>query len=219
LEDALEQLDLRRDDRCLVLTCPTRAHVAAVSRIVGRAARIVVVEPDRELAELASEERHEALDVLAFAPSGSERIGTFDAVLACPMSTMGWPLARWASLIVGNLRPGGRFVVDLPAENFCEPLSRAWAAAGGNGAALAAWSGPRESRLADLLREAGLRSVTAHMGTHLVRLESPYVLARLLPPEIPAKARADLERSLVAALKCTGAVDVVLHRSRVHGQR
>ena len=99
LEDSLEQLGLRKRDRCLVLSCPTSAHVAAVSHLVGRAATIVVVEPDLSLAELASRGKHEDLEVLNCTPSGDERFGTFDALLACPLTTMGWSLTLWADLI------------------------------------------------------------------------------------------------------------------------
>lgn len=220
LEDALEQLNLRRRDRCLVLTCPTQAHIVAVSQIVGQTAHIVVVEPDEELAEFASRGKHDNLEVLAFEPSGHERFGTFDALLACPLTTIGWSIEIWTELIVNNLRPGGRFVLDLPAENLCDPLTRAWSQVGGDPEALRQITGPSESTLAETLRRRGLRSVEASMGTHLSRLENPYVLSEFMRSIWDdAAMQDDLARTLVEVLQTTGEVDVVFHRTRVHGLR
>ncbi len=220
LEDALEQLDLRPRDRCLVLSCPTQAHVDAVAGIVGQTATIVVVEPDLELAELACQGRHDNLEVRAHAPEGGERFGTFDALLACPLTTMGWPIELWTDLIVGNLRPGGRFVLDLPAPTLCEPLARTWREVGGADEALAPIRGPAEETAAEALRGVGLRSVQAALGTHLLHLENPYVLAGFLHGLLDdTDLLADLELALVSALQTTGEVDVVFHRSRVRGLR
>jgi hypothetical protein len=220
LDDALEQLDLRRDDRCLVLTCPTPAHVAAVSRVVGKTARIVVVEPDQELAEFAARGKHENLEVLAYEPEGHERFGTFDALLACPLTTIGWSIEVWTELIVANLRPGGRFVLDLPAETLCDPLIRAWSQVEGEPRALEQITGPSESELAETLRRRGLRGVEASMGTHLAHLESPYVLAEFVGSLIEdPEMQANLARTLVEQMQTTDGVDVVFHRTRVHGLR
>ncbi len=220
LADAMEQLDLRKRDRCLLLGCPTPAHVAAVSQAVGSTARIVVVEPDAELAERAARGGHERMEVLAHTPDGHESFGTFDALLACPLTTMDWSLDLWAELIVRNLRPGGRFVLDLPAENMCEPLTRAWREVGGDPDALRLITGPTESELAATMRERGLRNVEASMGTHLANLESPYVLARLLLSlDADASLQTDLELKLVESLQTNSEIAVVFHRSRIHGLR
>ncbi len=220
LENALEQLDLRRRDRCLVLTCPTQAHLGAVSQIVGRTASIVVVEPDEKLAKLASRGNHEQLEVLAYEPKGSESFGTFDALLACPLTTMGWSIELWGDLIAPNLRPGGRFVIDLPGETLCEPLQRAWKKVGGDEGALRDLHGPAESTFAQYLRERGLRSVEAAMGTHMLHLESPWALADLIQNRDGTNGlMPDLELALVEDLQTNGPVDVVFHRTRVHGLR
>lgn len=220
LEDSLEQLNLRKRDRCLVLSCPTSAHVGAVSRLVGRTATIVVVEPDLSLAELASQGKHEDLKVLNCTPVGGERFGTFDALLACPLTTMGWSLTLWADLILHNLRPGGRFVLDLPAETMCDPLRRAWERIGGAEEALEPISGPPEEEVANVLRRVGLRSVEPSMGTHLVTLESPYTLSGFLHGLWTDDGlHADLEIALVETLQTTREIDVVFQRTRVHGLR
>lgn len=221
LEDSLEHLDLRRRDRCLVLGCPTRAHLGAVSQVIGQTAAIVVVEPDRELAEMAAEARHQNLEVLHYTPRGGERFGVFDALLACPLTTMGWSLSLWADLVVHNLRPGGRFVLDLPAESVCEPLRRAWRELGADEAVLAPLRGPTQSEAAEALRDAGLRSVEAALGTHLVHLEDCRVLVDLAGtlPGVEADQLEDLHHTLVGQFRGLGAVDVVYHRTRVHGLR
>ena len=221
LEDALQQLDLRRRDRCLMLGCPTAAHLSAVSELVGRSANIVVVEPDGRLAEIATKGKHEHLEVLPYTPQNDDKFGVFDALLACPLTTMAWPLPLWSSLIPLNLRPGGRFVLDLPAEQPCDPLRRAWHDVGGEPGDLELLCGPAEAEVADELRQRGLRSVEACVGTHLLRLESSAVLGRLVR-ELVAGDKSlfeSLERRLIEILQTTGEVDVVFHRTRVHGLR
>ena len=220
LEDSLLQLDLRERDRCLVLTCPTRAHVAAVSGIVGRTSTIVVVEPDRELAELAAEGNHENLDVLNRRPRAGDHFGMFDALLACPLTTMGWDMDLWSDLIVSNLRPGGRFVLDLPAETFCEPLRRAWLHVGGPEHALAPISGDSENDVAEALRSRGLRNVEASLGTYLARLDNPFSLASFMETIAPEHDfYTELGIALVEDAKTHTEVDMVFHRVRVHGLR
>jgi hypothetical protein len=204
LADALELLDLRQGDRCLLLGCPTITHLQAVSKLVGPKASIVVVEPDITCAERAADWQHEHLEVLA-----------------CPLTTMDWPLELWTKLIPSNLRPGGRFVLDLPAENFCEPLQRAWEQLTGSTQALSLLRGPSEEAVTSALRASGMRNVEASVGTHILHLENPYALVRVvekLGQADPIRIE-DLERQLVEVLKTTDHADVVFHRTRVRGLR
>lgn len=221
LIDALEQVDLRKGDRCLMLGCPTDAHLVAVSQIVGREASIVVVEPDVGLAERASKSQHQQLEVLAYNPEAGDRFGTIDAVLACPLTTMNWSLELWANLISANLRPGGRFVLDLPAETPCEPLRQAWEGLTGTNDTLSLLCGPAEEEVAQALRDCGLRRVETSVGTHLLHLENPYVLGQVVQELGMADPThiADLDRRLVEILQTTDQIDVVFHRTRVHGIR
>ena len=221
LVDALEQLDLRQGDRCLLLGCPTITHLQAVSKLVGPKASIVVVEPDITCAERASAWQHEHLEVLACTPEDGDRFGTLDAVLACPLTTMDWPLELWTKLISSNLRPGGRFVLDLPAETFCEPLQRAWEQLTGSTQELSLLRGPSEEAAASALRDNGMRNVEASVGTHILHLENPYALSQVIQElglADPSRI-GDLERRLVEILKTTDRTDVVFHRTRVHGLR
>ena len=221
LVDALELLDLRQGDRCLLLGCPTITHLQAVSKLVGPKASIVVVEPDITCAERAADWQHERLEVLACTPEDGDRFGTLDAVLACPLTTMDWPLELWTKLIPSNLRPGGRFVLDLPAETFCEPLQRAWEQLTGSTQALSLLRGPSEEAVTSALRASGMRNVEASVGTHILHLENPYALVQVVEKlglADPIRI-GDLERQLIEILKTTDHADVVFHRTRVRGLR
>ena len=63
LADALELLDLRRNDRVLVFSAPTMAHVAAVRQSVGSSGRTLVIEPDRVVRPFDGQARSQVLHV------------------------------------------------------------------------------------------------------------------------------------------------------------
>ena len=132
-----------------------------------------------------------------------------------------WPLPRWGEIALRNLRPGGHFVVDLPAESLCELLAEAWSASGGDPAALAAWSGPSDTELAAALRELGLRRVEGVVGTHLVRIESPRALADFAVACLgdPGDLAETLVLTLAERLRTNSAAEVIFRRTRVHGMR
>lgn len=222
IASSLELVDLRREDRVLVIGLDQPAHLAAVRRAVGGDGAVLLVEPRaaaaRELAE------HCEVDVIVRRPSGDERFGTFDAVIGAAMTNPEWEVTVWGRLVTRNLRPGGRFVIDLPGEVLCEDLVTAWAAIGGDDGALGPLFGPAESELADSLRQSGLRRVEVVLGTHLVKMESPLALARLAwrllaVGDAPSARREDLALALVQRLGTTGPIEIVFKRTRVHGIR
>ena len=225
LADALELLDLRRKDRVLVFSAPTPAHVAAVRQSIGRAGRTVVIEPQRELAEELAARMGDDVDgdveVLSVMPSGEESYGSFDACLACPLHTMGLPVQFWGNLFSHNLRPGGRFVLDLPGEEMSDKTARCWVRSGGEPEALANLRGPGKQDLAKALETSGLRNVSASSATHLVQLENPFVLAQLMAElsGTDTEAVEDFGRTLVEDLKTAVEVELALHRTRAHGLR
>ena len=58
------------------------------------------------------------------------------------------------------------------------------------------------------------------MGTHLLDLEGPYVLGQFMRSFCSDSDRLQsLDRKLVESMQTTGQVDVVFHRTRVHGLR
>jgi hypothetical protein len=219
LADALELLDLRRNDRVLVFSAPTMAHVAAVRQSVGMGGRTVVIEPDRDVATQIAGAGRAGIEVLSYAPTGEESFGDFDAALACPLLTLGLAPDFWASLFSNNLRPGGRFVLDLPGEEMNDHLATCWLESRGQTKALNQLRGPSKVDLTDALDAAGLRNVSVSAGSHLVHLENPFALANLVrdAADLNKKIVENLGRRLVERLKTADEVDCVFHRSRAHG--
>ena len=219
LADALELLDLRRNDRVLIFSAPTMAHVAAVRQSVGTGGRTVVVEPDRAVATQIAEAAHAGVEVLSYSPDGNESFGNFDAMLACPLFDPGLAPGAWGSLFSNNLRPGGRFVLDLPGEETNDHLVACWVESGGRPDALDRLRGPSKGELAEALNAAGLRNVSAAVGSHLVHLESPFALTTLVreAADLNDQIVEDLGRRLVERLKSPDEVDLVFHRVRVRG--
>lgn len=218
--EVLDLLDLRRNDRVLLITAQSAAHAAAVLQRVGSHGSVMVVEPSRKIARVVAESSPR-IEVVARTPTGEESFGSFDALLACPFTTHGWALSLWANLARRNLRPGGRFAIDLPGERLCDDLRESWIGIGGGEQELLALTGTAEKDLATALRQGGLRMVSASMGTHIVRLDSPHALAALGARLLGCKGaeREELGLALTRRLRTTGTVEVVFHRTRVHGIR
>lgn len=219
LADALELLDLRRNDRVLVFSAPTMAHVAAVRQSVGSGGRTLVIEPDRLAARQIDDATLADVEVLHQAPSSDESLGDFDAMLACPLLTLGLTPGFWCNLFINNLRPGGRFVLDLPGEEMNDHLAACLLESGSGSDALERLRGPSKSDLMSALGAAGLRDLSASVATHLVHLESPFALTNLVrdAADLNKEAVEDLGRRLVERLKTANDVDFVFHRIRVHG--
>ncbi len=204
-----------------MLSAPTQAHIKAVAHSVGRSGMVMAVEPNRSQAERLAKKAANNISVVAIEPEGEEKFGTFDAILACPLSTLGWPLEKWTSLFAANSRPGSRFVLDLPGEVLNENLASCWEHITGNRHALQWFSGPAELDMAQVCRDATLRNVHASMGTHLVHLTDPFMLADYLSvlEDIAEEQIQELGQALTETLKANQEVDLVFHRTRVRGQR
>ena len=139
--EVMDLLDLRRRDRVLLITAQHPSYVEAVAQKVGSCGDILVLEPDKDAAAEVAEAMPR-VEIIALAPTGQEMFGTFDALLACPLSTPDWPLELWAGVTTRNLRPGGRFAIDLPGEELCEDLSSCWVEVGGSEKSLLPIRGP-----------------------------------------------------------------------------
>lgn len=220
IANALELLDLRREDRVLVLGATPRPGIAAIQRAVGTAGTVLAVDARRGGARRLVE--HAGVDVVLAATTGRERFGVFDALFAAPLADSTRPLAAFGSLAVGNLRPGGRFVLDLPGEVLCEDLAQAWSEIGGEESALRPLFGPSGDEATRALREAGLRRVEVVLATHLLSFESPLALAWLGHDLLGAAGDSQRESyglALVRRLRTNGAVEVAFKRTRVFGMR
>ena len=218
--EVMDLLDLRRQDRVLLVTAQRTGYVKAVLQRIGSQGDVVLVEPSDERAtEVAA--ALSRVEVIARVPTGEERFGSFDALLACPLGMPNWPLSLWTGVTLRNLRPGGRFAIDLPGEEFCEDLSACWLEIGGAEEDLEPLRGPAERDLATSLRQGGLRMVAAAMGTHVVRMDSPHTLASLGAALLGTgpDQQEELGIALSRRLRTTESVEVVFHRTRVHGIR
>lgn len=215
----LELLDLRRHERVLAIGC-TAPQLRAVARLVGDGGELTAIEPDRTRAERLAREPIAGLAVVAATP-GADRFGSFDALLACPLVAPPWPWAELPAAAHHNLRPGGRFAIDVPAPDMIPVVHAAWQRSGLPPLAPDPLRGIADDRLAHDLRATGLRRVDTVLGTHLLSLESPFDLVELLTPalRLDDTAAAELGRSLASELHSTGTCDVLVHRTRVHGIR
>ena len=128
LPRALQVLDLRSTDR-LLLCLPGHAEVAkAVAIALGSKGELTVLEPRRVVAEAIAAAQPDA-EVVAMDVAGNHHFGDFDALLLVPFAPPARPAAEWARFVARNLRPGGRFAVDLPAEDPWPDLAAAAATA------------------------------------------------------------------------------------------
>jgi len=218
LERSLQVLDLRRKDR-LLLVLPGDAELTRfLGGLVGVQGAVTVVEPRRQQAESIAEALPGA-EVLALEPRGGERFGAFDAVLGIPFATT-LPVEVWAELVAVNLRPGGRFALDLPAP---DPIPDVREAALEAQLACAprydALGGPEEGPLVEALLRRGMRQVDRLLGTHLMQLQSPFDLADLVAPgmELDVDERLQLGEALARRLKSTDAVETLVNRTSVAG--
>jgi len=217
---AVERLEPRERDRLLLVTSHLPEYARSLAQLVGSEGMVRVVEPIRHLAEEIAALDLPQLEILSTNPGAEDRFGIHDGLLGCPFTMPLWPLSNWAELAVHNLRPGGRFVIDLPGEALAEPIALAWEEIGGDPDALRQLQGVSERELAASLRQRGLRQVEAAMATHLLRIDSPAALAEELCDGIGDRSRLDdLTVALTRRLRTARDAEIIVRRTRVHGIR
>lgn len=179
-----------------------------------------MIEPQRELAEAIARLGIPDVEVLAASLAGQESFGRFDAVLSCPLGLPAWPVDRYGFVLAANLRPGGRFLIDLPSPSCSPDLEAACRAVFGNGESLEALRGPSGGDLAASLSGAGLRAVKEHLAAHLLDLESAHDLAALFAPALPAMASRldEIGVALSSRLLTNGRIQARVIRTRVLGR-
>jgi hypothetical protein len=216
---ALERLELRRGNRVLALE-PRLADVAALRGSIGDEGELTVTMQDRQLAEQLAGRDLAGLRVLACEASGGETFGAFDSVLvvarAAPL-----PPDRYGALLRSNLRPGGRFVVDLPGADAVPDVRAAWLELGWDEEPLTAVNGPSDVELVEALRGAGLRGVASAVGAHIVRASSPGELAARFADDLQLDEDRcqELGEAIVRVRQSTGPLEALMHRSQATGQR
>jgi hypothetical protein len=218
---AAELLDLRRQDRVLLIGPGQNEHVRSIASAVGRSGAITVLEPDRERAEAIAALELAQVEVLALQPVGGESFGSFDAVLHCPMLLPTLPLAGYGEVALHNLRPGGRYVVDVPGPEMIPDVAAAADRLTDAQDWLPRLRGPSEVDLAGALRLAGLRRVETALGSHLLTLPSVHDLAEWLANGLGlgVAATVELAAALRARLRGTSPAELLVHRTRVHAIR
>jgi hypothetical protein len=220
MQAAIGLLDVRRRDRLLACDVDI-AHARALATIVGKDGELVVVVADAAPAQQLAALDLPQLRVLAHRLTGDERFGTFDALLLAPPFGPLLPLGAWAELARGNLRPGGRLVVDVPGPTMVPDVAAAWRALGLDDERLRPLAGVGDDVLADALRAAGMRNVHAVLGTHLLHATAPADLVEAFAPPLRLDEREQLEvtHALVRAKGGTGPLDALVHRTRVTALR
>jgi hypothetical protein len=219
---ALQVLDLRKKDRVLLAEPGSVASARAVQQAIGPHGELTVLAPHRPRAQ-AIAVALPAADGLAVAIDGDDRFGTFDAVLASPFAGPLPPVASWGALLHANLRPGGRFALDLPAPTLLPDVltaSRALPPPCADRIA-AVLSGPEGDEVLAALQPLGLRRVETLLGTHLLTFGSPLDLLDLIVDVVrmDEDERSALGDALVRTLGTTAEVETLAHRNAVTGMR
>lgn len=217
---AAERLAVRRRDRVLAVD-PTIEEALALRAMVGEQGALTLALRSREDAESLAQHDWSQVRVLAHAVEGSETFGSFDAVLVAV--TTG-PLLRsngYARLARNNLRPGGRFVFDLPAPDMLPDVQKAWRALGWDDERLQPLRGPSDVDLADALRDAGLRNVEAALASHLLHVAAAADLVASFAEalELDDVEGAELAHEIVRNRQDAGPLDALVHRTQVGGLR
>ena len=213
-------LDVRRQDRLLAIGISLE-QARALAALVGKAGTLVALPGTREAAEQLAALDLPQVAVLSHALQGDERFGTFDAVLVAPRTGPLLPPGHYANLLRSNLRPGARFVLDLPGAEMVPDLAASWIALGWPEAGLQPLRGLADDTLAEVLRNAGLRSVHGVLGAHLLTATSAADLVDAFATALaltPARAM-ELAHALVRRRASDGPLDVLVHRTRLQGLR
>ncbi len=221
---ALEHLDLGPLNRLMVIQpAATPGALGLLARTVTAEGDLLAAETDELTAATLLRAEIEPVRVVPWLPRPNENHGVFDALLVAPptMPADVEAIAQWTD----HLRPGGRFAFDLPATNACEELTAAWRSVAGADAPLDGLVGVAPEEFAEALHIRGLRKVQTGVGTHLAEFSSAaavtdacVALVTASDPDREIDVGA-LSIELTRRLKTLDAVQLVFHRTSVHGIR
>lgn len=217
---ALERLEVRRGNRLLIID-PTIEEITALRSTVGNAGELTLVVQNRQLAEQLAENQWPLVSVLAHETTGGETFGVHDSLLIAPRSGPLLLAESYAQLARKNLRPGGRFVIDLPAENMVPNIRSAWHDLNWDEERLHPLQGVTDVDLTDAMRAEGLRSVESALGSHLLHAPAPTELAAGFADvlELDDNEITELGHAITRLRQDTGPIDALIHRTQVSGQR
>ncbi len=219
-DSALERLDVRRGNRLLAID-PSISEVVALRSVIGNSGQLTLVVQDRQIAEQLAGHQWPELTVFSHETTGGETFGTHDSILIAPRTGPLLAVENYAQLIRNNLRPGGRFVIDLPAQSMLPDLVTAWQELGWEEEQMQPLQGVTDIELTEATRIAGLRSVKSALGSHLIHASSPAELAAAFaePLAIDDDQITELGHAIVRIRKDSGPIDALVHRTQVSGQR
>lgn len=219
-DSALERLEVRRGNRLLAID-PSVQEVAALRSVLGNAGELTLVVQDRQLAEELAENQWPLVTVLAHETTGGECFGTNDSLLIAPRTGPLLPVEDYAQLARKNLRPGGRFVVDLPADNMVPDIRSAWHELSWDEERLQPLQGVSDVDLTEAMRTEGLRSVESALGSHLLHAPAPAEFAAGFAEVLGLDdvEITELGHAIVRLRQADGPIDALVHRTQVSGQR
>ncbi|MFK7738897.1 MAG: hypothetical protein AB8H80_01140 [Planctomycetota bacterium] len=219
-DSAIARLEARKGNRLLALA-PRRDEAQQLLALIGKAGELTLVLTDEALADDLAGRDWPGLRLLLLEATGEETFGTFDSLLICPTTGPVLPADACATLVRKNLRPGGRFVVDVPAPDMVPDLRAAWLELGWDEERLQPISGPSDIEVVDAMRTAGLRGVESSLGSHLLHVPSAgdLVASFATPLGLTDAEEVELRDAVVRHRKDAHALDALVHRTQVSGQR
>jgi hypothetical protein len=131
------------------------------------------------------------------------------------------PPGGYVDVLRANLRPGGRFVVDVPGPDMVPELRAAWQDAGWPRDRFAKLQGIPDDALVEALRNGGLREVHGVLGSHLLPAlpAADLVDAFAAAIGLTEAERLPLTHGLMRRCGTTGPAELLVHRTRLHGLR
>ncbi len=222
LPRALQALELRAGAR-LLMALPAAAETArAAAAALGKTGRLTVLDPRRTLCE-AIAKALPLCEAVVGEPEPTHKLGTFDAVLVAPLRCRPREAEAWAAFLKRNLRPGGRFALDLAAPAmFPEVLAAAESEGLACAAALrAAFVGPSAAELLAAVRAAGLRQTEQLLEAHLVGFTSPFEAAAQIgaAADLREDDREGLGEAIARLCRSTAEVELRVLRAGCAGMR
>ena len=213
-------LDVRRQDRLQAIGVGSE-QARSLATLVGKAGTLLAVLPDQAAAEALAALELPQVTVLAHPMQGDECFGSFDGLLILQRTGPLLLPGAYANLPRANLRPGGRFVIDVPGTDMVPDLSAGWLELGWPQGRLQPLRGIADDTLAEVLRNAGLRSVHGVLGAHLLNAASPadFVAAFATALDLTPTEQQELAHTLVRRRGGPGAMEALVHRTRLQGLR
>ncbi len=181
--DILQTIELKRGERILLLPARTGELLARISSfhvegsITGVEPNLYLLEQARELIASLEVERTEKIELLHGPISSVPCPGAQDALLGHFLFPMVKEISRFAQSVKRNLRPGGRFAIQMPIEGFSPFLEEAFMESLGNTAILpnkpSLCMALKKATIEKGFKEAGFRRLEFVVKVYLQNFDTP----------------------------------------------